>query len=189
MTGADSERLKLRARDRADYRVVSALLQDALLPVRDMAQLPREKRFVLLANRFRWEIGASLSDLPDQPRPEPPPNAHSGACGGDASFEDATFYERVQCGIAFDRVTQVHYRGFRRDDAGTVLNLLALLPDPAGVTLQCAGGAALRLQGKRLVCHLEDLGEPWPTRWRPRHAPSAAGEPGAASAASPSEDP
>ncbi len=185
MTADASERLKLRARDRADYRVVSALLQDALLPVRDMTQLPREKRFVLLANRFRWETGASLSDLPDAPRPD----AAAAVGGGDASFEDAPVYERVQCGIAFDRVTGVHYRGFRRDDAGTVLNLLALLPDPRGVTLQCAGGAALRLQGKRLVCHLEDLGEPWPTHWRPRHAPSAAGESGAASAESPSEDP
>jgi len=185
MAGGGSGRLKLRARDAGDFQVLSAVLQDALLPVRDMTRLAREKRFVLLANRFRWEARAAHADLPDQPRPETP----AAALGpGDASFEDAPLYERVQCGITFDRVTQVAYRGFRRDDPGTVLNLLAVLPDRSGVTLTCAGSAAIRLQGRRLVCHLEDLGDPWPTYWRPSHAPAESGGAGTPSADNPSED-
>ena len=186
MAGRQDQRLKLRARDNADFRVLSAVLQDALMPVRDMARLDRDKRFVLLANRFRWETRASLSDLPDQPAPAPRTDQ---ASGGDARFEDAPLYERVQCGVTFDRVGEVQYRGFTRDEPGRVLSLLALLPDRAGVTLQFADDAAIRLQGKRLVCHLEDLGDPWPTHWRPSHASSAAHAPESPSSETPSEDP
>jgi hypothetical protein len=186
MAGQRSERLKLRARDRADFRVLSAVLQDALVPVRDMARLDGDKRFVLLANRFRWEARASLADLPDQPGPE---DGTPSSGGGDARFEDAPLYERIQCGVTFDRVGEVRYRGFSRETPGTVLSLLALFPDRAGVTLQFADDAALRLQGKRLVCHLEDLGDPWPTHWRPSHAAEAATAPDDAPSATPSEDP
>jgi hypothetical protein len=170
MSSPESDRLKLRARGEADFAVVSSVLQDALLPVRDMASLPREKRFVVLANRFRWEARAAHADLPDQPRPDADPH---GDPEGDASFEDAPLYERVQCGVTFDRVTAVRFKGFRRDDPDCVLNLLAVMADAEGVTLQCSGGAGIRLQGRRVVCHLEDLGEPWPTRWRPSHDAAA----------------
>jgi hypothetical protein len=27
----------------------------------------------------------------------------------------------------------------------------------------------IRLEGAGITCRLKDLGEPWPTRWRPRH--------------------
>ncbi len=160
---APPARLKLRARSREDFEVLSAVLQDALVPVSDMAQVPRERRFVLLASRFRWEARAPLEDLPDQARREP------AARTGDARFEDAPLYERVQCGVTFDRVARVQYRGFRKGDADCILNLLAVVPDGEGVTLEFSGGAALQLQGRRVVCHLEDLGEPWPTLWRPSH--------------------
>jgi len=186
MTGRQDERLKLRARDGADFRVLSAVLQDALVPVRDMARLEKDKRFVVLANRFRWETRAPSADLPDQPAPAPSPDR---AGGGDARFEDAPLYERVQCGVTFDRVNEVQYRGFTRDAPGTVLSLLALLPDRSGVTLQFADDAAIRLQGKRLVCHLEDLGDPWPTHWRPSHATSAVDTSRSPPSETPSEDP
>lgn len=164
------ERLKLRAKDRDDFEVLSAVLQDALVAVSDMTQLVREKRFVLLANRFRWEARAPLEDLPDQGRPEMP-ERH-----GDARFEDAPLYERVQCGVTFDRVARVQYRGFRKEETDRILNLLAVVLDDEGLTFQFSGGAAVRLQGRRLVCHLEDLGEPWPTRWRPSHEDAGATE-------------
>src|SRR5207244_12488326 len=44
--------LKLRAEDEEDLAVVSAILQDALVPIGEMAYLPEEQRFVLVANRF-----------------------------------------------------------------------------------------------------------------------------------------
>ena len=182
--------LKLRAYDREDFAVVSAVLQDALVPTIDMAWLPGEQRFACVANRFRWERRAPAGDLPDQPG-EPgsdPGNAPSGDVGRDAGqlpetapgtegepdarFEDAPLYERVHCGVTFDRVEQVAYRGFSKEASGHVLELLAVVADDQGITVTFAGDAALRLQGAKIVCHLEDLGEPWPTQWRPSHAPA-----------------
>ena len=33
-----------------------------------------------------------------------------------------------------------------------------------------AGDAAIRLETAQPLCFIEDLDEPWPTKWRPRHA-------------------
>jgi hypothetical protein len=172
--------LKLRAYDREDFAVVSAVLQDALVPVIDMAWLAEEQRFALVANRFRWERRAPAGDLPDQPadtgaRTQTESGQDSGQLPEtveepDARFEDAPLYERVHCGVTFDRVEQVAYRGFAKDASGHVLELLAVVADDQGITVTFAGDAALRLQGANIVCHLEDLGEPWPTQWRPSHA-------------------
>jgi hypothetical protein len=172
--------LKLRAYDREDFAVVSAVLQDALVPVIDMAWLAEEQRFACVANRFRWERRAPAGDLPDQPAQDgTPTDDPRGADSGqlpetaeepDARFEDAPLYERVHCGVTFDRVEQVAYRGFDKQATGRVLELLAVVADDQGITVTFAGDAALRLQGAKIVCHLEDLGEPWPTQWRPSHA-------------------
>jgi hypothetical protein len=32
-----------------------------------------------------------------------------------------------------------------------------------------SGGGVIRLEVSGLLCHMEDLGEGWPTRWRPTH--------------------
>jgi hypothetical protein len=50
--------VKLRAEDEADLKVISAMLQDAIVAVCDMAFLAEDARFVLVANRFRWEQSA-----------------------------------------------------------------------------------------------------------------------------------
>ena len=55
--GASKAGLRLRAEDSDDLAVISACLQDSLVPVRDLAYLPDEGRFMLVANRFRWEAG------------------------------------------------------------------------------------------------------------------------------------
>jgi hypothetical protein len=46
--------IRLRAEDDEDLKIVSACLQDAILPIGDMGFLPDEKRFVMVVNRFRW---------------------------------------------------------------------------------------------------------------------------------------
>jgi hypothetical protein len=183
----ETKPLKLRARDREDFAVVSAVLQDALVPVVDMDWLAQEKRFALVANRFRWERRAPVGDLPDQPGAADT-GAEPAGEGDDARFEDAPLYERVHCGVVFDRVEQVAYRGFAKAASGQVLELLAVVADDEGLTVNFAGEAALRLQGRRIVCHLEDVGEPWPTQWRPSHerAEQAGAGAGAADTAAPS---
>ncbi len=169
--GRESRPLKLRARDTGDLHTIAAVLQDALVPLADIAYLKPEKRFVMVANRFRWETGAG----PDA-RAAAAASAQA-ALEGDAPFEEAegvgpggaAAYERVNCGVCFDRVVNVRVRGLdlrRRDE---ILNLLTLEPQSAEIGLIFSGATEIRLEVKEIRCYLEDLGEPWPTLWRPSH--------------------
>ncbi len=54
---ADGAPLRLWATDVEDLQVVSALLQDAVLPASEMKWQKAPRRFAMLLNRFRWEHG------------------------------------------------------------------------------------------------------------------------------------
>jgi hypothetical protein len=144
----ENKPLRLRAEDADDLAVISACLQDALVVVSDFGFDPEAHRFMFVANRFRWEGGAP-------------------AAAGDGGFE------RTLCGVAFDKVSAVSYRGFRRAEAERILSLLALRPGRreagAFIDLEFAGGAAVRLEVGGIACVLRDLGEPWPTAFLPDH--------------------
>jgi hypothetical protein len=47
--------------------------------------------------------------------------------------------------------------------------LLTIRPEDGLVNLEFSGGAAIRLEVARILCHARDLGDPWPTPWRPCH--------------------
>jgi hypothetical protein len=145
--------LRLRAEDAEDLAVISACLQDALVSVRDLAYDPAARSFMLVANRFRWECGIDTGD-------EQPP------------------FERTLCGLAFDEVDGVAYRGFHRNEEDRILSLLAIRPTPeasgGSIDLEFAAGATIRLKAAATRCRVRDLGEPWPTAWHPEHS---AGEP------------
>lgn len=156
--------LRLRAADAEDLAVISACLQDALVAVRDLAYDRAARRFMLVANRFRWE-----------------------GCGGGAAegTKEAARFERTLCGITFDEIDGVAYRGFHRTEEDRILALLAIRPIPgqppaaAGVAgstatgavidLEFAGAAAIRLSAAAIRCRAQDFGEPWPTVWQPGH--------------------
>ena len=139
---------RVRAEDAEDLAVVSAYLQDAVVPVSEIAHRPGERRFVLVAARFRWEKA-----MRDQ----------VAAAGGEP-------LERVHCGVRFEEVTAVRVRGVDpKVERGRMLNLLQIARLDDGVELICADGVTIRLDVQRLACHVEDLGEPWPTVFRPTH--------------------
>lgn len=155
--------LRLKAEDPEDLAVIAACLQDAVVLVSDMGHMPHEHQFVFVANRFKWE---EAEDFPDEDEGD----------GDPYLLEPDDAFDRVLCGVAFEDVTSVRYRGFDRSRRGRFLELLTIAvgeePGNHGVTiieLDFADGAAVRLEAKRLRCLVEDFGEPWPTRWRPRH--------------------
>jgi hypothetical protein len=156
-----SEPLRLRAIDDEDLAVLAACLQDALVPAQDMRYLADEKRFVLVANRFCWER------LP----------ATGLGAGGDGA-PDAGPFERVHCGLTIEHVRRVQTRGFAEAGAGDsekLYEVLTILAEPgadsgAVLTLVLAGEAAVRLEVDRIEVIAGDVGEPWPTLWRPDHA-------------------
>ena len=147
--------LKLRCEDAEDVVVLSSVLQDALVPLAEVAWLPAERRFVLVATRFVWEECLDLTLPPEQAQIE---------C-----------YSRSNFGVTFETVTAVKSRGIDLAARDRILELLAIRPEavpspgPAAVELMFAGGASIRLEVERIRVHGRDIGEPWPTRWRPRH--------------------
>ena len=133
-------KLKLRAVTAEDLRLVSACLQDALVTVSDMNWFGAQLRFAVLANRFRWE----------------------------AALEEGS-YERTHAMLSFQNVTAVRRRGIDPRRSDRILNLLAVTGEGGEIELAFAGDAAVRLATQALDCIVEDLGEPWPTKWRPSH--------------------
>lgn len=140
-----SEKLKLRAEDGEDLQVIATGLQDALLEVADMAYLQAERRFALVVSRFCWERSAGNN-------------------------------QRTHCALAFDTVRSVRLQGIDRHQSERVLELLTIeaksgaAGEPVQIDLVFAGQAAIRLEVDRVLCHLEDVGDPWPTPWQPAHS-------------------
>ena len=159
-------KLRLRAESPDDLDVIGAVLQDALIPVADMAFLPDESRFALVANRFCWE--SETGGAPMMP----------GASGPAAARQRAAAHHRVNAGVLFGGVQGVRTRGFDHEDAARILSLLAIRTeaglDATEITLICAGAASIRLRVAGIDCRLDDIGEPWPTAWRPSHGDAEA---------------
>jgi hypothetical protein len=167
MMAGTASRLRLRARDKRDLQVIASVLQDALVAPSEISYLPEERRFVAILNRFRWEtalgapqvVAATAGALDDRER--------------DARFAETAdqgrIYERVHSALCVDRVLAVRQRGIARDGTVRFLELLTLAYEDRGIVLRFASGAEARLETRGILCHLEDLGEPWPTPWRPRH--------------------
>jgi hypothetical protein len=144
---SDPDRLRLAAIDEEDLAVVSTYVQDAVLKVGDMVYLPRERRFALAMNRFRWEKAA------------------------DGKRHD---FERRRAALTFDRVLSVSTSNLDRGRPDAVLELLAVAFEtadaPAGhITLYFAGGGAVRLMVEVVEARLADLGPAWATHAKPAH--------------------
>jgi hypothetical protein len=136
--------LKLVALDPDDLAIVSAHLQDAVVRVGDLAFLPSEHRFALVARRFDWEAGPS----------EPP--------------------RRRLTGLHFERVLAARTRGIDRGNTDAVLNLLAITfeetDSPSGTaTLVFSEGAAIQLELECIETQMKDLGPVWEAEGRPVH--------------------
>lgn len=140
--------LNLGAQSAEDLPVISALVQDAVFPVTEMRWMPRQRRFALLLNRFRWE---------DTGRDRHGP-------------------ERVQTVLAVDNVLGVSSQGVDRGDNDLILSLLSLAFEPgvdgAGdLILTLAGDGAIRLAVEAVEIALRDVTRPYgaPSRRAPEH--------------------
>ena len=133
--------LRLVAQDAEDLRVVSTLVQDAVLPVTEMTHDARRRRFALILNRFRWEDRAEAERVG---RP----------------------FERVRSLLVIEDVVRVQSYGFDRADKDLVLSLLSLdfAPGEDGsgrLTLTLAGDGAVALEVEALDLRLDDVTRPY----------------------------
>jgi len=141
--------LRLRAMDADDLQVISALTQDAVFPITEMAWNRRERRFGLLLNRVRRE---------------------------DRRVAAQEEIERVQSVLAIEDVMEVRTQGIDRTDRDIVLSLLSIHLEPGEdgtgrVVLTLAGDGAIALDVEALEVSLRDVTQPYraPTGKIPSH--------------------
>lgn len=143
-----TEHLRLRAVDEHDLQVIAACLQDALIPLREMAFMAEESRFMAAFSRFQRE-------RVDDPA-------------------DAADLTLCQSALRIDDVKSVKYRGLDGELGGIRFELLTMVTEPAAgggvyIVLLFAGDVAIRLHVGELAVTLEDFGDPWPAGVTPHH--------------------
>jgi hypothetical protein len=143
--------LRLIAQDADGLPVISALIQDAVLPITEMAFDRKARKLSLLLNRFRWE---------DRP----------------AAERRGRVVERVRSVLTIADIRRLSTQGIDRDDRDTVLSVLALSWHPGEdgtgrVVLTLAGDGAIAADVECLDLTLTDVTRPYraPSGKAPSH--------------------
>ena len=142
-----SKILKLKAHSEDDLRVISAHLQDSITQVKNIAHLKKNRIFLVQFNRFMWE-----------------------------DVEKGVFRKnkRIQSILKFENVIKVFSKNLNQKNINRFLDFLAIetkiLSDKSyEVKLYFAGDIMIKIQPEVIECSLEDQGEPWDTRNKPKH--------------------
>lgn len=147
--------LKLKAQSPSDLEVMSAVLQDAVVRVGDIAHLRDSHRFALVASRYCWESMAKAQERKNKGK------QRRG--------------ERVRTGLHFDTVLKAEAQNVPMREDDHVMELLAIEVEEtaegeAVIDLKFSGFATIRLRVECIEAYLKDLTDPWLALSRPEHA-------------------
>ena len=139
--------LKLIAKTEEDIKVVSAHLQDSILSVVDIANLKKNKIFLMQLNRFMWE-----------------------------DVEKGVFRKnkRIRTVLKFDNVLKVFSKNINQKKKDNFLDFLAIetikMPDNNyEMKITFAGDSIIRIITEIIEVTLDDQGEAWDTKNKPKH--------------------
>ena len=139
--------LKLIARTEEDLRVVSAHLQDSIVSVADIANLKKNKIFLMQLSRFMWE-----------------------------DVEKGVFRKnkRIRTILKFENVMNVFSRNINQVKKDKFLDFLAIesnvTPDKNyEMKITFAGDAMIRIISEVIEVTLDDQGVAWDTKNKPKH--------------------
>ena len=139
--------LKLIARTEEDLRVVSAHLQDSIVNVADIANLKKNKIFLMQLNRFMWE-----------------------------DVEKGVFRKnkRIRTILKFDNVLKILSKNISQLSKNKFLDFLAIetnvTPDNNyEMKIIFAGDAIIKVISEVIEVTLDDQGEAWDTKSKPKH--------------------
>ena len=142
-----AKNLKLIAKTEEDLKVVSAHLQDAIVNVSDIANLKKNKIFLMQLNRFMWE-----------------------------DVEKGVFRKnkRIRTVLKFDNVLKVLSKNINQKKKNNFLDFLAIetikMPDNNyEMKITFAGDSIIRIIAEVIEVTLDDQGEAWDTKNKPKH--------------------
>lgn len=135
--------LRLLAQDADDLAVMSAVLQDAVCQMGDIAYQASSRQLTLALNRYRWENGARTQE-----------RVRTGLqFGGVMGVKTRNLRRDVK-----DAVVELLSINFEPGEA------------PGGaIILTFAGGGDLRAEVEMVDIIAADLSSPWPTPNMPKH--------------------
>ena len=142
-----AKNLKLIARTNEDLRVISAHLQDSIAGTDNIANLQKNKIFLMQLNRFMWE-----------------------------DVEKGVFRKnkRIRTILKFDNVMEVNSKNISQNSKDKFLDFLAIesrqMPDKNyEMKLIFSGDSIIRVVAEVIEVTLDDQGEPWDTKNKPKH--------------------
>ena len=143
----EPKNLKLIARTEEDLRVVSAHLQDSIASIADIANLKKNKIFLMQLNRFMWE-----------------------------DVEKGVFRKnkRIRTILKFENVLAADSRNINQLKKDKFLDFLAIetniTPDNNyEMKIIFAGDSIIRIISEVIEVTLDDQGEAWDTKNKPKH--------------------
>ena len=143
----EPKNLKLIAKTAEDLRVVSAYLQDSIASVSDIANLKKNKIFLMQLNRFMWE-----------------------------DVEKGVFRKnkRIRTILKFENVLNVFSKKIDQRQEDKFLDFLAIetniTPDNNyEMKIIFAGDSIIRIISEAIEVTLDDQGEAWDTKNKPKH--------------------
>ena len=139
--------LKLIARTEEDLRVVSAHLQDAIVNINDIAHLKKNKILLLQLNRFMWE-----------------------------DIEKGVFRKnkRIRTFLKFENVVKVNSKNINQAGNDKFLDFLTIetnqmIDNNYEMKILFAGDSILKVIAEVIEVTLDDQGEAWDTKNKPKH--------------------
>ena len=139
--------LKLLATSDSDLRVISAHLQDAIVYTKDIANLRRNRIFLMQLNRFMWE-----------------------------DVEKGVFRKnkRIRAILKFESILKVHSKNINQSKKNKFLDFLAIesniMPDNNyEMKIIFAGDSVIKIISEVIEVTLDDQGEAWITKNKPKH--------------------
>ena len=142
-----AQNLKLIARTEDDLRVVSAHLQDAIVNINDIANLKKNKILLIQLNRFMWE-----------------------------DIEKGVFRKnkRIRTILKFENVIKVKSRNINLVDKDKFLDFLTIetqqmIDNNYEMKLLFAGNSILKVTSEVIEVTLDDQGQAWDTKHKPKH--------------------
>ena len=143
----EPKNLKLIARTEEDLRIVSAHLQDSIASIADIANLKKNKIFLMQLNRFMWE-----------------------------DVEKGVFRKnkRIRTILKFENVMNVISKNINQQKKDKFLDFLAIetntTPDKNyEMKIIFAGDSIIRVTCEVLEVTLDDHGDAWDTKNKPKH--------------------
>ena len=142
-----TKNLKLIAKTEEDLRVVSAYLQDSIASISDIANLKKSKILLMQLNRFMWE-----------------------------DVEKGVFRKnkRIRTILKFENILEVHSKNINQSKKDKFLDFLAIesniMPDNNyEMKIIFAGDSVIRVVSEIIEVTLDDQGEAWETKNKPKH--------------------